>query len=140
MKRFFPSGQTLLTAIPYGWLLLFFLVPFLFVLQISFSEVEIASPPYRPLVEFADNLINISLNIGNFTFIAEDSLYADAYLSSLKVAITTTVLCLLLGYPMAYAIARAEESRRNTLLMLVMLPFWTSFFGTGVCVDGVVEQ
>ena len=127
MKRFFPSGQTLLTAIPYGWLLLFFLVPFLFVLQISFSEVEIASPPYRPLVEFADNLINISLNIGNFTFIAEDSLYADAYLSSLKVAITTTVLCLLLGYPMAYAIARAEESRRNTLLMLVMLPFWTSF-------------
>lgn len=127
MKRFFPSGQMLLTAIPYGWLLLFFLVPFLFVLQISFSEVEIASPPYRPLVEFADNLINISLNIGNFTFIAEDSLYADAYLSSLKVAITTTVLCLLLGYPMAYAIARAEESRRNTLLMLVMLPFWTSF-------------
>ncbi len=127
MKRFFPSGRSLLTAVPYGWLLLFFLVPFFFVLQISFSEVEIASPPYRPLVEITDSLVNISLNIGNFLFIAGDELYAAAYMSSLTVALTTTVLCLLLGYPMAYAIARSDESKRNTLLMLVMLPFWTSF-------------
>ncbi|KZE33522.1 ABC transporter permease subunit [Crenobacter luteus] len=126
-QRLAPRGRTLATAIPYGWLLLFFLVPFLFVLQISFSEVEIASPPYRALVERSEDVLNIALNLGNYTYIFGDPLYFDAYLGSLETAAVTTAICLLIGYPIAYTIARAPEARRNTLLMLVMLPFWTSF-------------
>lgn len=122
-----PSGRQFLTALPYGWLLLFFMVPFLFVVQLSFSEVEIASPPFRALTEWNEDVLNIALNFGNYRYILEDSLYISAYLSSLQVALTTTLLCLALGYPMAYSIARADEQTRNTLLMLVMLPFWTSF-------------
>lgn len=122
-----PSARHVLTALPYGWLSLFFLVPFLFVFQISFSEVEIASPPYRALTEWQDDVLNIALNFGNYRYILEDSLYISAYLSSVQVALTTTLICLILGYPMAYAMARANERTRNTLLMLVMLPFWTSF-------------
>ncbi|WP_232219866.1 ABC transporter permease subunit [Pseudogulbenkiania sp. MAI-1] len=122
-----PRGRSLVTAVPYGWLLLFFLVPFLFVLQISFSEVEIASPPYRALVSEVEGVLNIALNIGNYSYIFGDPLYFEAYLSSLKMAGVTTIICLLAGYPIAYTIARAPEAKRNTLLMLVMLPFWTSF-------------
>lgn len=126
-RRWLPAGRHLVIAAPYGWLLLFFLLPFLFVLQISFSEVEIASPPYRPLLSQAEDVLNIALNLGNYRFIFTDPLYFDAYLSSVKVALFTTLWCLLLGYPMAYAIARSAPAQRNTWLMLVMLPFWTSF-------------
>ncbi len=126
-QRAMPRGRSLVTAVPYGWLLLFFLVPFLFVLQISFSEVEIASPPYRALVSEVEGVLNIALNIGNYSYIFGDPLYFEAYLSSLKMAGVTTIICLLAGYPIAYTIARAPEAKRNTLLMLVMLPFWTSF-------------
>lgn len=127
LRRWLPAGRHLVIAAPYGWLLLFFLLPFLFVLQISFSEVEIASPPYRPLLSQAEDVLNIALNLGNYRFIFTDPLYFDAYLSSVKVALFTTLWCLLLGYPMAYAIARSAPAQRNTWLMLVMLPFWTSF-------------
>ncbi|RXZ43692.1 ABC transporter permease subunit [Crenobacter cavernae] len=126
-QRLMPRGRSLVTAIPYGWLLLFFLVPFLFVLQISFSEVEIASPPYRALIERTEDVLNIALNIGNYGYIFSDPLYFDAYLNSLYMALVTTLTCLVVGYPIAYTIARASEAKRNTLLMLVMLPFWTSF-------------
>ncbi|MDN0077632.1 ABC transporter permease subunit [Crenobacter sp. SG2303] len=126
-QRALPRGRSLVTAVPYGWLLLFFLLPFLFVLQISFSEVEIASPPYRALVTRAEDALHIALNLGNFTYIFGDPLYFDAYLGSLRMAAVTTLICLLIGYPVAYTIARAPEAKRNTLLMLVMLPFWTSF-------------
>ena len=127
LRRRLPAGRTLVIGLPYGWLWLFFLLPFLFVLQISFSEVEIASPPYRTLISQSEDVLNIALNLGNYRFIFDDPLYLDAYLGSVKVALVTTLFCLLLGYPMAYAIARAAPTQRNTLLMLVMLPFWTSF-------------
>jgi len=109
------------------WLGLFFLVPFLVLLRISVSEPAIAQPPYLPLFEWADGLLTMTLNLGNYIFLAEDPLYLFSYLSSLKIAAVSTLIALLLGYPMAYAIARAPTGRRNLLLMLVILPFWTSF-------------
>ncbi|HEY7643326.1 MAG TPA: ABC transporter permease subunit [Steroidobacteraceae bacterium] len=129
LRRLGLSGRTLVIAVPWIWLLLFFVIPFLIVLQISFAETRwLGTPPYTPLLEWIDHkFLQLKLNTGNYTFLFEDALYRDAWLSSLKVAAISTVLCLLLGYPMAYAIARAETTWRNTLLLLVILPFWTSF-------------
>lgn len=128
LLRWGVTGRTAVIAIPYFWLLLFFLVPFIIVLKIAFSETQIALPPYQPLLQWAqDRVLQIKLNVGNFLFLVEDSLYWKAYLNSIKVAGISTLLCLLLGYPMAYAIARADPTWRNILLMMVILPFWTSF-------------
>ncbi|WP_084140722.1 ABC transporter permease subunit [Palleronia salina] len=110
-----------------AWLGLFFLVPFLVLLKISVSEPAIAQPPYMPLLDWADGILTIALNLGNYIFLTEDPLYLLSYLSSVKIAAISTILTLLLGYPMAYVIARAPEHRRGLLLMLVILPFWTSF-------------
>jgi len=120
-------GRGLVIATPYLWLFLFFLVPFLIVLKISFSEVLIAQPPYADLFEYADEKLQVTLNLGNYLFLFTDSLYFSAYLQSLTTALVATILCLLIGYPMAYAIARSEPSIRSLLLMLVVLPSWTSF-------------
>jgi putrescine transport system permease protein len=126
--RWLPRGRTGVIAIPYLWLLLFFLIPFVIVLKIAFSDSRIGMPPYEPLFQWAaDQVVQIELNFANFAFLIEDSLYFEAYLTSIWVAFVSTVLCLLIGYPMAYAIARASSTRRNVLLLLVILPFWTSF-------------
>lgn len=115
-------------GIPYLWLGLFFLLPFAIVLQISLAEPALAQPPYAPLWQWVDEgLLEIQLNLQNFLLIWEDTLYLGAFLSSLQVALICTLLCLLLGYPMAYAIATAPERLRVILLMLIILPFWTSF-------------
>jgi putrescine transport system permease protein len=121
-------GRTLVIAIPYLWLLLFFLVPFAFVLKISLAEAMIARPPYSPLLEWGEEaVVVIRVNFENFLFLLEDDLYWRSYLNSVKIALISTVFCLLLGYPMAYGIARSQPALRNVLLMLVILPFWTSF-------------
>lgn len=121
-------GRRLLTAFPYVWLLLFFLAPFLIVLKISFAEAVLSRPPYTPLVEVTqDAFLQIKLNLANYVFLVQDPLYLSAYLSSLKIAAVATLLCLLLGYPMAYGIARAAPGVRTVLLFLIVLPFWTSF-------------
>ncbi|HKE92886.1 MAG TPA: ABC transporter permease subunit [Povalibacter sp.] len=128
LLRWGVRGRTAVVAIPYFWLLLFFLVPFIIVLKIAFSETQIASPPYQPLLHWAgEKTLEIRLNLGNFMFLVEDSLYWKAYLNSIKVAFISTLLCLLVGYPISYAIARAKSTWRNVLLMMVILPFWTSF-------------
>ena len=126
MRRFF------LIAVPYFWLLALFLVPFLIVLKISLSDTALAIPPYVPTLDFAGGWVAFkgflsSLDLENFQFLTTDDLYWKAYLSSLKIAAISTALTLLVGYPVAYAMARADESWRPTLLMLVILPFWTSF-------------
>jgi len=127
-RRWGLAGRNLVVAVPYFWLLLFFLVPFIIVLKISFSEARIGIPPYAPLLSWADgHLVQIKLNFATFTTMIEDSLYWKAYLNSIKVAAISTVFCLLIGYPMAYAIARAQSTWRHILLMMVILPFWTSF-------------
>jgi len=105
----------------------FFAIPFAIVLKISFAEAAIAMPPYTSLFELTEKGIQITLNFKNYLFLLTDSLYVAAYLGSLKIAIISTVLCLLIGYPMAYAISRMEPAARNVALMLVVLPSWTSF-------------
>ncbi|UHD16273.1 ABC transporter permease subunit [Thiocapsa bogorovii] len=115
-------------GIPYLWLGLFFLLPFAIVLQISLAEPALAQPPYTALWQWVDEgLLRIEINLRNFMMVAEDDLYLSALLNSLQVAFICTLLCLLLGYPMAYAIATAPERWRIILLMLIVLPFWTSF-------------
>ncbi len=120
-------GARSVIAVPYIWLLLFFLVPFIIVFKISFAEMQYSIPPYTELVEFVDEVLTINLNIGNYYYLIDDSLYAKAYLSSVRIAFFATIGALLIGYPMAYAIARADANTRNALLMMVMLPSWTSF-------------
>jgi putrescine transport system permease protein len=115
-------------SLPMLWLLLFFLVPFLIVLKISFSEGILAMPPYAPMIEWANNgVLIVKLHLANYRYLFTDALYVDSFLYSAKVAAISTALCLCLGYPMALGIARAAPGRRNLLLMLVILPFWTSF-------------
>ncbi len=120
-------GRSLVIAIPVVWLLIFFLIPFLVVAKISLSEPAIASPPYLPLWEWDGLRLLINLNFENFEYLWTDALYVNAYVFSLKVAFVSAVFALLIGYPMAYYIARSEEPRRTLLLTLVILPFWTSF-------------
>jgi putrescine transport system permease protein len=121
-------GRRLVVAAPYLWLLLFFAIPFVIVFKISFSESRIAMPPYAPLFEWAgEQIVAIKLNLANYAFLFTDDLYVSSYFYSVKVAAISTLFCLLAGYPMAYAIARARPTWRNVFLMLVILPFWTSF-------------
>jgi putrescine transport system permease protein len=128
LRRIGVTGRAFVIAIPYLWLLLFFAIPFIIVLKISFSATQLAMPPYAPLLEWVgDKVVAIKLHFENFHFLTTDALYTRAYLNSLGVAAVSTVLCLLIGYPMAYGIARASPAWRNVLLMLVILPFWTSF-------------
>ena len=123
------TGQRLVIAVPFLWLALFFVAPFLIVLKISFAEVQIAMPPYTPLLQWlaeAKRLV-VSLNINNYLFLFTDDLYVSTFLYSAKVAAISTLFCLLLGFPMAYAIARSSPTLRSLYLMLIILPFWTSF-------------
>ena len=117
----------LVVYLPYGWLLLFFLVPFAIVFKISFANPILAQPPFTPLFGEDGGTGRFLTTLDNYRFLLEDNLYWISYLRSVKIALISTVLCLLLGYPMAYAIARARPARRNLLLMLIILPFWTSF-------------
>lgn len=111
-------------GVPYLWLLVFFLAPFAIVLRISFADPLIGQPPFTPLYDEAQGL---QLTADNYRFLTEDDLYWVSYLKSMRIAAVATLLCLLIGYPMAYAIARARPVWRNVLLLLVILPFWTSF-------------
>ena len=115
-------------GLPYFWLLLFFFLPFVIVFQISLAEPQIAQPPYTALTEWVDEaVLQVRLNLGNFVLVVEDELYRAAFLNSLWVGLVSTLGCLLIGYPMAYAIATAPERWRVILLMMIILPFWTSF-------------
>ena len=123
------SGQRLVIAIPYAWLLLFFLVPFLIVLKISFAEFSpLGRPPYEPVFQWLEEgALQIKLLVGSYVYLFNEPLYVSSWIYSIKVAFFSTIFCLMLGYPMAYAISRAEPTYRNVFLMLIILPFWTSF-------------
>ena len=121
-----------LIGIPYVWLLALFLVPFIIVLKISLSDIALSIPPYTPTLDLAEGWAGIKdffskLDFDNFLFLKSDPLYWKAYVSSLQIAILSTTMTLLVGYPIAYGMARAPEEWRATLMMLVILPFWTSF-------------
>jgi putrescine transport system permease protein len=128
-------------ALPYVWLFLFFLLPFLIVAKIALSEAAVGIPPYAPILRWTEeNVLTLVLNLGNFALLAEDRFYLDAYLRSLRVAAVSALICLAVGYPMAYAIARAPEQRRNLLLLLVILPFWTSFLLRVMAWIGILQD
>ena len=120
-------GRKLVIALPYLWLILLFLLPFLIVFKISLAEMARAIPPYTELLSWADGQLTLTLNLGNFLQLTDDPLYFEAYLQSLQVAAISTFCCLLLGYPLAWAVAHSKPSTRNILLLLVILPSWTSF-------------
>ncbi|PWE57849.1 putrescine/spermidine ABC transporter permease [Metarhizobium album] len=125
-----PSpARWLVVIFPYVWLTLFFLAPFLIILKISLSDTAIAMPPYTPVFQGFGAIGDFisQLDIENYIFLTDDPLYIDAYLSSLRIAVISTLLLLLVGYPMALCMARASAGIRPTLVMLVILPFWTSF-------------
>ena len=122
-------GRAVVAGIPAFWLGLFFFVPFLVVFKISLTEAAIAIPPYSELLDWdlEEAYISIKINLGNYLFLFEDDFYLDAYLSSVKIAVVSTFFTLLVAFPIAYAIAKADGSKRVLLLALVILPFWTSF-------------
>ncbi|MEZ2129532.1 MULTISPECIES: ABC transporter permease subunit [unclassified Sinorhizobium] len=124
--------QRIVIIVPYAWLLLFFLIPFFIVFRISLSTTAIAMPPYTPLFSFADGWSGLwsklgELSFDNYSYLIDDPLYFNAYVSSVVIAAISTFLTLLVAYPIAYGMAQAPRSIRPTLLMLVILPFWTSF-------------
>ncbi len=122
------NWKALIIFVPFFWLLIFFLAPFFIVLKISLSESVIASPPFLPMIDLAEEgVMRIKLVFDNFAYLWEDDLYVNTYFNSLKISSISTLLCLLVGYPMAYAIVRSKETTKNILLMLIILPFWTSF-------------
>jgi putrescine transport system permease protein len=133
MARLFSAiTGRLVIAVPYLWLIVFFLVPFLIVFKISLSEATIAMPPYAPVFDWAEGISGWwqgakDFSFANYVWLTEDSLYFNAYISSVLIAAVSTVLALIVGYPIAYGMARAPDTWRPLLLMLMILPFWTSF-------------
>ena len=132
MQRQFDWGRFLLIAIPFLWLLIFFLLPFAIVVKISLSDTANALPPYVPTLNLSDGLSGITsffsqLDFESFAWLLDDKIYFLSYLNSLKIAFISTLLTLLIGYPMAYGLAKSPQRWRTILLMLVILPFWTSF-------------
>ena len=114
--------------VPTLWLGIFFFIPFLVVLKISLSQATIAIPPYLPSFQWVEGtLLEIRLDFSNYLFLIDDPLYGAAYFESIRIAFISTIITLIIGYPMAYVIATAKEPRRTLLLLLVILPFWTSF-------------
>ena len=131
-------GKRFIIGVPFVWLLIFFVVPFLILVRISVTDMGNGVDPFAPLMETVDGVLRIMLKYQNYVSIFEETtdsgaalfgqtIYIEAFLTSVKYAFWTTVLCLVIGYPFAYAIARARKSFQPALLMLIMLPFWTSF-------------
>ncbi|MCG4455380.1 ABC transporter permease subunit [Pseudomonas sp. MMS21-TM103] len=121
-----PTGRHFVIGVPFIWLFLFFLLPFIIVLKISFAEADVAIPPYTEIYNWAEQQLSIVLNLSNYIFLSEDDLYLAAYLGSIKMAFISTALCVLIGYPMAYAIARADKDMQMVFLLLIMMPTWTA--------------
>ncbi|MBY5971781.1 ABC transporter permease subunit [Ferrimonas balearica] len=137
--------RLILILVPYLWLLALFLVPFLIVVKISLSDVALARPPYFPQLDLSGGWAAIrdffaELDFENFAFLASDDLYWKAYLSSLRIALISTLLTLLIGFPVAYGMASARPEWRPTLMMLVILPFWTSFLIRVYSWMGILSQ
>lgn len=133
-------GRLGLIFVPYAWLLALFLIPFVIVFKISLSDIALAIPPYTPTLNDGFVQFFAALDFENFVFLTTDDLYWRAYLSSLRIALISTILTLFVGYPVAYAMARAPEEWRATLMMLVILPFWTSFLIRVYAWMGILSQ
>jgi putrescine transport system permease protein len=126
LVRRLPNGRQAVIGVPFLWLFLFFMLPFFIVLKISFAEADVAIPPYTQIYQYAEQKLQLVLNLANYSLLAGDDLYISAYLGSLKVAFFSTLLCLLVGFPMAYAISIARKDVQTVLLLLIMMPTWTA--------------
>ncbi|MBT4933830.1 MAG: ABC transporter permease subunit [Rhodospirillaceae bacterium] len=127
-RRMQAGWRSIVVFIPYVWLLVFFLLPFFIVAKISLAELAVASPPFTDMIEWAeDGAMTIRIAFGNFSYILEDDLYARTYINSVKISSISTILCLFIGYPIAYGIIRSGPVARKLLLFAIILPFWTSF-------------
>jgi putrescine transport system permease protein len=126
LNRIIPGGRQMVIGIPFIWLFLFFMLPFFIVLKISFAEADVAIPPYTEIYSYAEQKLQLLLNLGNYAMLAGDELYIAAYLGSLKMALISTILCLLIGYPMAYGISVARKEMQTVLVLLIMMPTWTA--------------
>ncbi|MBD8121501.1 MULTISPECIES: ABC transporter permease subunit [Pseudomonas] len=125
-NRIKPTGRQAVIGVPFLWLFLFFALPFLIVIKISFAEADVAIPPYTEIFTYVEQKLDIVLNFANYALLTSDDLYISAYLGSLKMAFISTLLCLLIGYPMAYGISIARKEMQTVLLLLIMMPTWTA--------------
>lgn len=140
IKEWLLTARTWILGIPYLWLLLFLVFPFLMVFKISFSEMTFGMPPYDQLIVIHDYIVDFHINLNNYRTFFLDDFYVTSYLNSLKVAAFSTIGCLLLGYPMAYTIARSGTFARSLLLTMVVLPSWTSFLLRVYAWMGILQE
>ena len=141
MKTTGGRGRWLIILPPLLFLLIFFLVPFLFAFKISFAESAPRVPPFTDVISFtADHHLRLAVSLGNYRYLFTDEVYGVSYLYSLRTAFFSTLICLALGYPMAYAIARAPKSQQGLWLLIIMLPFWTSFLLRVYALEGIIRD
>jgi len=141
MRSTWAPGRWLIILPPLLFLLIFFLIPFAFAFKISFAETSPSVPPFTNVISFTpDHHMRIAATLGNYRYLLTDEVYGVAYLYSLRTAFFSTLICLLLGYPMAYAIARAPKSTQGLLLLIIMLPFWTSFLLRVYALEGIIRD
>ena len=141
MTRTWRPGRWLIILPPLLFLLVFFLIPFAFAFKISFAEAAPRVPPFTDVISFtADHHLRIAISLGNYRYLVTDEVYGLAYLYSLRTAFFSTLICLVLGYPMAYAIARAPKATQGLLLLIIMLPFWTSFLLRVYALEGIIRD
>jgi putrescine transport system permease protein len=134
-------GKWFIILPPLLFLLVFFLIPFAFALAISLAETAVRVPPFTDILSVSpDWHIHLNLNFGNFKYLFTDPVYGLSYLYSLKTAFFSTLICLALGYPMALAIARTSQSTQSILLLIIILPFWTSFLLRVYALEGIIRE
>jgi putrescine transport system permease protein len=140
MKPTGYAGRWLIILPPLLFLLVFFLIPFAFAFKISFAESAPRVPPFTDVVSWRDHHLQLSASLANYRYLFTDEIYGLAYLYSLRTAFFSTLICLILGYPMAYAIARSPRSAQGLLLLVIMLPFWTSFLLRVYALEGIIRD
>jgi putrescine transport system permease protein len=135
------GGRWLIILPPMLFLAFFFLIPFAFALMISFADTAVRVPPFTDILTLgADNHVRVTLSLDNYAYLFRDEVYATSYLYSIRTAFFATLICLLLGYPMAYAIARSPKRWQNLLLLVIILPFWTSFLLRVYALEGIIRE
>jgi len=141
MKRISRPGRWLIILPPLLFLTVFFLIPFAVALKISFAETAARVPPFTEILAFTpDHHLHLSLSFANYKYLFTDEVYGIAYLYSLRTAFFSTLICLSLGYPMAYAISRTSRSVQSLLLFVIILPFWTSFLLRVYALEGIIRD
>jgi putrescine transport system permease protein len=134
-------GKWLIIGPPMLYLLVFFLIPFAFALKISFADTAVRVPPFTDILTIGpDWHIHLTLSLSNFQYLFTDEIYGVSYLYSIRTAFFSTLVCLAIGYPMAYAIARTSKSTQSILLLVIILPFWTSFLLRVYALEGIIRE